>query len=349
MEEQDEDKRVEELVEDKRLQQLVDRRVKELDEDRRLRQMEDRRVKELDEHRRGEAVVDVSEREQEERALKEVMEESTLAHLREDTDRVLRMLKDQGGPPQQWGQVYAYVEAHLHDPDRVQIVAAEFMGMVENIPKAVGMAESRLEEVASPQARQPSLDPPEVTKGKSKGKGKGKGKGAQRKERQGEVEEDGEGASNSLATLAPSTSRHNPPSTCAPAPGPVNLGASSSRPVQRAAAETSVADKRPPPAAAVGMERRSSRTGRGRRYLEFMEDIHSTKKKPKAAEPEQEDKTVTEQEDKTVTEEGEVTAKKKRRRSGCGTCEGCSAEDCQVCRHLSQLSWPPLKSLPPGV
>merc|ERR1719509_471909 len=85
----------------------------------------------------------------------------------------------------------------------------------------------------------------------------------------------------------------------------------------------------PPPPAPVGMERRSSRTGRGRRYLEFIEDIHSTKKKPKAAEPEQEDKTVTEQEDKTVTEEGEGTAKKKRRRSGCGTCEGCSAEDCQ--------------------
>jgi len=37
--------------------------------------------------------------------------------------------------------------------------------------------------------------------------------------------------------------------------------------------------KRPPPADAIGEERRSSRTGRGRRYQEFIEDISSTKKK----------------------------------------------------------------------
>ena len=95
-------------------------------------------------------------------------------------------------------------------------------------------------------------------------------------------------------------------------PDPVNLSVSSSRPAQRAATETSVAVKQPPPAEAMGEERRSSRTGRGRRYQEFIEDISSTKKK--------------------VKEQGDVMVKK-RRRSGCGACEGCSAQDCQVCRH----------------
>jgi len=79
--------------------------------------------------------------------------------------------------------------------------------------------------------------------------------------------------------LAPPTSQHRPPSPCNPTPDPVNLSLSSSRPVQRAATETSVAVKRPPPADAIGEERRSSRTGRGRRYQEFIEDISSTKKK----------------------------------------------------------------------
>ena len=56
---------------------------------------------------------------------------------------------------------------------------------------------------------------------------------------------------------------------------------SSSRPVQRAATETSVAVKQPPPAEAMGEDRRSSRTGRGRRYQEFIEDISSYKKSKK--------------------------------------------------------------------
>ena len=380
-----EDRRREQLGEDRRRKRLGDNRREQLNEDQGLQKLEGRRV---------EAVVDVSGREQEEQAMKEAKEESILEHLREDTARVLTMLQDLAGPPQQWEEVYAYLEAHLHDPDRVQVVAAEFRGMVESMPREAGVAESRPKEVASPQALQPNLETSVVTKGSERGKG-GKRKGAQRRERRGEVEEEtlskkptsqssspftcapdtdpvnlslsssrpAQGAAtetsvkqpppaedisstkkkeishrggeeeqevemvalhteelraspppNHRKELVPPISEHSLSSPCtsapAAAPEPVNLSVSSSRPAQRAATETSVAVKQPPTAEAMGEERRSSRTGRGRRYQEFIKDISSTKKK--------------------VTEQGDV---KKRRRSGCGACKGCSAQDCQVCRH----------------
>ena len=91
-------------------------------------------------------------------------EDSTEARLRADTSRVLRILNDESGPPQAWEEVYAYLEAHLLKPNRVQIVVEEFLGM----------AESRREEEASPppSLRQPSPEPHLVGKGKGKGKGK---------------------------------------------------------------------------------------------------------------------------------------------------------------------------------
>ena len=91
-------------------------------------------------------------------------EDSTEARLRADTSRVLRILNDESGPPQEWEEVYAYLEAHLLKPNRVQIVVEEFLGM----------AESRREEEASPppSLRQPSPEPHVMGKGKGKGKGK---------------------------------------------------------------------------------------------------------------------------------------------------------------------------------
>ena len=84
-------------------------------------------------------------------------EDSTEARLRADTSRVLRILNDESGPPQEWEEVYAYLEAHLLKPNRVQIVVEEFLGM----------AESRREEEASstPSLRQPSPEPHVMGKG----------------------------------------------------------------------------------------------------------------------------------------------------------------------------------------
>ena len=92
-------------------------------------------------------------------------EDSTEARLRADTSRVLRILNDESGPPQEWEEVYAYLEAHLLKPNRVQIVVEEFLGMAES---------RREEEEASPppSLRQPSPEPHVMGKGKGKGKGK---------------------------------------------------------------------------------------------------------------------------------------------------------------------------------
>ena len=89
-------------------------------------------------------------------------EDSTEARLRADTSRVLRILNDESGPPQEWEEVYAYLEAHLLKPNRVQIVVEEFLGM----------AESRREEEVSPPPSLRQLSPEPYIKGKGKGKGK---------------------------------------------------------------------------------------------------------------------------------------------------------------------------------
>ena len=89
-------------------------------------------------------------------------EDSMEARLRADTGRVLRILQDESGPAQEWEEVYAYLEAHLLKPNRVQIVVEEFLGM----------AESRREEQESPRAREESPEPQALAKGKGKGKGK---------------------------------------------------------------------------------------------------------------------------------------------------------------------------------
>lgn len=67
-----------------------------------------------------------------------------------------------------------------------------------------------------------------------------------------------------------------------PGPDPVNLSVSGGpRPVSEAGPRLreAAASKRPLQAESIGEERRSSRTGRGRRYQEFIEDISNTKKK----------------------------------------------------------------------
>jgi len=81
--------------------------------------------------------------------------------------------------------------------------------------------------------------------------------------------------------LAPQSSP--PPPAPGPSPDPVNLSVSSgprvasNEPAPKPREAT--ATKRPLQPENIGEERRSSRTGRGRRYQEFIEDISNTKKK----------------------------------------------------------------------
>ena len=101
-----------------------------------------------------EVLEDLAELEEQGQEEAEEEEDSTESRLRADTARVLRILADESGPPQEWEevsqllpgsdlsflQVYAYLEAHLLKVNRVQIVVEEFLGM----------AESRREETPSP-------------------------------------------------------------------------------------------------------------------------------------------------------------------------------------------------------
>jgi len=92
------------------------------------------------------------------------LEQDTLENgLRNDTNKVLRILADEKGPLRDYDEVYAYLEAHIKKRNRVQIVVEEFLGMVDRI----GEEGSRS---PSPQLRQPSP----IISGKCKGKGKGK-------------------------------------------------------------------------------------------------------------------------------------------------------------------------------
>ena len=86
--------------------------------------------------------------------------------------------------------------------------------------------------------------------------------------------------SSSSPAPAPSNSPQlthasSPPNCRPPTSDPVNLSQNSGHRSE----VSGVATKRPPPADPIGEERRSSRTGRGRRYQEFIEDISSSKKK----------------------------------------------------------------------
>ena len=49
-----------------------------------------------------------------------------------DTDKVLRILQDEQGPRLQFDEVYAYLEAHMFEPNRVQIVVEELLGMTRS-------------------------------------------------------------------------------------------------------------------------------------------------------------------------------------------------------------------------
>ena len=49
--------------------------------------------------------------------------------IREDTNKVLRILSDDIGPRRTFDEVYAYLEAHFHKSNRVQVVVEEFLGM----------------------------------------------------------------------------------------------------------------------------------------------------------------------------------------------------------------------------
>jgi len=92
------------------------------------------------------------------------LEQSSLEDgLRNDTNKVLRILADEKGPLRDYDEVFAYLEAHIKKRNRVQIVVEEFLGMADKLEEG----ESRS---PSPQLRQPSP----VLSGKYKGKGKGK-------------------------------------------------------------------------------------------------------------------------------------------------------------------------------
>ena len=89
----------------------------------------------------------------------EKLEESSIeAGLRNDTNKVLRILVDEKGPLKDYEEVYAYLEAHMEKKDRVQIVVEEFVGMAE--------------EMAEGESRSPSL---EILQNSPINKGKGKG------------------------------------------------------------------------------------------------------------------------------------------------------------------------------
>jgi len=95
--------------------------------------------------------------------IQELEQDSLENGLRNDTNKVLRILADEKGPLRDYDEVYAYLEAHIKKRNRVQIVVEEFLGMVDRI----GEEGSRS---PSPQLRQPSP----IISGKCKGKGKGK-------------------------------------------------------------------------------------------------------------------------------------------------------------------------------
>ena len=80
---------------------------------------------------------------------------------REDTYKVLRILKDEQGPLRNFDEVYLYLEAHLEKHNRVQIVVEEFLGMtnIEDDP-----------------SRSPSPDVRQVDQSQVFKKGKGVGK-----------------------------------------------------------------------------------------------------------------------------------------------------------------------------
>jgi len=92
------------------------------------------------------------------------LEESSVENgLRNDTNKVLRILANEKGPLRDYDEVYAYLEAHIKKRNRVQIVVEEFLGMADKMAEG----ESRS---PSPHLRQPSP----ILTGKCKGKGKGK-------------------------------------------------------------------------------------------------------------------------------------------------------------------------------
>ena len=90
-------------------------------------------------------------------------------------------------------------------------------------------------------------------------------------------------AGTKLVLAQPPASQPSPPPSRVLTSDPVNLSTqparSSPQPLPRPVEVAREPVKRPAPADPIGEERRSSRTGRGRRYQEFIEDISSSKKK----------------------------------------------------------------------
>ena len=107
--------------------------------------------------------------------------------FREDTYKVLRILKDEQGPLRNFDEVYLYLEAHLNKPNRVQIVVEEFLGM-SNI-------EDDTSRSPSPDVRQ--VDPSQVFQ-----KGKGVGKNSKFKPIKDDATKDAENSNASKRNLS---------------------------------------------------------------------------------------------------------------------------------------------------
>ena len=77
----------------------------------------------------------------------------------------MRILADEKGPLRNFDEIYAYLEAHLYKPNRVQIVVEEFLGMNNTDERSRS---------PSPTLRLPEDAPPIVEQLSVKGKGVGK-------------------------------------------------------------------------------------------------------------------------------------------------------------------------------
>jgi len=91
--------------------------------------------------------------------LEKLEESSSEAGLRNDVNKVLRILADECGPMKEFEEVYAYLEAHIEKKNRVQVVVEEFLGMAEEMDEGVSRSTSLEIGQTSP-----------LNKGKGKGK-----------------------------------------------------------------------------------------------------------------------------------------------------------------------------------
>ena len=58
---------------------------------------------------------------------RELSEDEIIEGLRRDVASVTQILQMREAPAHEWDETYAYLEAHVHEAERVQIVASEFL------------------------------------------------------------------------------------------------------------------------------------------------------------------------------------------------------------------------------